>query len=268
MSLEKSLDEIINDKKTLQNSRVSNKISRRQFFKNERPVSYYKARFLSLFNLIFRQFLTFDLQKNEYFFINSARRNYHEPWTHDLYEGSVNKSSGRVSKQTYRPVSKVLNAKYQRAISYRVKIENLHYELTEDDLNGLFKRIGPVTKLKIKYDRSGRSTGIAYVNFEKIEDARNAISQFNGANAAGQPITLTLDLQPPHKQQRKTNSLFNRISNFKVKSLYERKSLNKYRPHKREENKYKTQEDLDNELDKYMNIAIQSKNTEKPMAID
>ncbi|CCJ29857.1 unnamed protein product [Pneumocystis jirovecii] len=235
MSLEKSLDDIINDRKISRNSRTSDWILRRRFFKNARLAPYYKS-------------------------INFYKRNYNEPWTHDLYEGLAEKPVGRISKQLYRPPSK--------GLSYRVKIENLHYELTEDDLNGLFKKIGPVTKLSIKYDRSGRSTGTAYVNFERIEDAHNAINQFNGANAAGQPITLTLDLQPPHKPQKGTGSLFSRISNFKVKPLYRRRSFSTQKLYKKEKGKYKTQEDLDNELDKYMNVAIQSKDVEKPMVID
>ncbi|KAG4300910.1 hypothetical protein PCK1_002987 [Pneumocystis canis] len=236
MSLEKSLDDIIYDKKRAQNSRISKWLSRKRFLKN-------------------RKFLRYS--KSIYFY----QRNYDEPWKHDLYEELLEKSSNtHIMKQSYQPVSK--------PVSYRVRIENLHYELTEDDLNSLFKRIGPVSKLNIKYDRSGRSTGIAYVNFEKIEDAHSAINQFNGANAAGQPITLTLDLQPPYKPQKKADSLFNRISSFKVNSLYQRRSSNTYRPYRRKNSEYKTQEDLDNELDKYMNVVIQSKNTEKPMVID
>ncbi|KTW27733.1 hypothetical protein T552_02173 [Pneumocystis carinii B80] len=191
---------------------------------------------------------------------NLYKRKYDEPWRHDLYEGSGENPSISGLKEAYEEEPK--------ALTYRVKVENLHYELTEDDLNGLFKRIGPVAKLNIKYDRSGRSTGIAFVNFERIEDAHNAINQFNGANAAGQPITLTLDLQPLRKSRRKSDSLFGRISDFKV-DAYRHKIFNNYRPYRKLRGEYKTQEDLDNELDKYMNVAIQSSNdTEKPMIID
>ncbi|EMR08368.1 hypothetical protein PNEG_03208 [Pneumocystis murina B123] len=263
MSLERSLDSIINSEKVFDNTGESS--------------------FFFCFNSPYRRLEIRDYQdgnQNDYFLkriglicilrhvfflrflgpIDLYKRNYNEPWTHDLYEGSGEKSSIGVSKQAYKQVPKPL--------SYRVKVENLHYELTEDDLNGLFKRIGPVSKLNIKYDRSGRSTGIAFVSFERIEDAHNAINQFNGANAAGQPITLTLDLQPSRKSQRKSDSLFGRISNFKV-DPYRRKLFNNYRSYRRLEGEYKTQEDLDNELDKYMNVAIQSSNdTEKPMVID
>ncbi|KAG5518098.1 hypothetical protein PMAC_003284 [Pneumocystis sp. 'macacae'] len=241
MSLEKSLDDIINDRRKSRNSQTSDWISRRRFFKNKRLAPYYKVKgvYCTCISVsyacrhVLGGFLALHLIISNP--ISFYKRNYDEPWIHDLYEGLTEKPVGRVSKQQYQPPSKV--------ISYRVRIENLHYELTEDDLN-----IGPVVKLSIKYDRSGRSTGVAYVNFEKIEDAHNAINQFNG-----QPITLTLDLQPPRKSQKETGSLISRISNFKIK---------------KEKGKYKTREDLDNELDKYMNVTVQSKDIEKPMIID
>jgi hypothetical protein len=50
---------------------------------------------------------------------------------------------------------------------------------------GLFTRIGPVSKLVLLYDRAGRSEGVAYVTYEEPEDARAAIREFDGANANG-----------------------------------------------------------------------------------
>ncbi|KAJ0387496.1 hypothetical protein COL922a_002120 [Colletotrichum nupharicola] len=55
----------------------------------------------------------------------------------------------------------------------------------------LFNRIGPVVKLDLKYDRAGRSEGIAFVTMSTREDAQEAIKEFDGANANGQPIKLS-----------------------------------------------------------------------------
>lgn len=52
-------------------------------------------------------------------------------------------------------------------------------------LQELFRRIGPITKLQLRYDRSGRSEGVAFVTYEEREDAMEAVKQFDGANANG-----------------------------------------------------------------------------------
>lgn len=49
----------------------------------------------------------------------------------------------------------------------------------------LFNRIGPLVKLSLVYDRAGRSEGIAYVIYESAQDAKEAIRQYDGANAKG-----------------------------------------------------------------------------------
>ena len=56
----------------------------------------------------------------------------------------------------------------------------------------LFTRIAPITSLSLRFDRAGRSTGTAYVTYASISAANRAIREFDGANAAGQPIRLTL----------------------------------------------------------------------------
>jgi len=40
-------------------------------------------------------------------------------------------------------------------------------------------------KLEMKYDRAGRSEGTAFVTYESHADAKEAIKEYNGANAAG-----------------------------------------------------------------------------------
>lgn len=49
----------------------------------------------------------------------------------------------------------------------------------------LFKRIGRVQRLQLRYDRAGRSEGTAYVTYDSKDDALEAIRQFDGANANG-----------------------------------------------------------------------------------
>ncbi|KAJ9612407.1 hypothetical protein H2200_004004 [Cladophialophora chaetospira] len=113
----------------------------------------------------------------------------------------------------------------------KLRVENLHYDLTEDDIwvgllklrkgcgiyvpQDLFQRIAPVQDAKLRYDRAGRSEGLAFVTYEHVADARAAIREFDGANAKGQPIRLTLVPLPrrdnPFDRVENPKSLFDRI---------------------------------------------------------
>jgi RNA recognition motif-containing protein len=70
----------------------------------------------------------------------------------------------------------------------KIRVANIHYDLTDDDLSELFQRIGPVSRLQLRYDRAGRSEGTAFVTYERREDAEEAVKQFDGANANGELI--------------------------------------------------------------------------------
>jgi THO complex subunit 4 len=78
----------------------------------------------------------------------------------------------------------------------------------------LFNRIGDVVDVRIKYDRAGRSEGIAFVSYRRTSDANQAIREFDGANAKGQPIRLTL------LQQQRRDNPFDRVEN--PRSLFDR----------------------------------------------
>jgi len=97
----------------------------------------------------------------------------------------------------------------------KLRVENLHYDLTEDDIYDLFTRIAPVVDARLRYDRAGRSEGVAFVTYQNVADARAAIRDFDGANAKGQPIRLTLMPLPrrdnPFDRVENPKSLFDRI---------------------------------------------------------
>lgn len=78
----------------------------------------------------------------------------------------------------------------------------------------MFSRIGDVIDVKIRYDRAGRSEGVAFVNYRRVSDANQAIREFDGANAKGQPIRLTL------QQQARRDNPFDRVEN--PRSLFDR----------------------------------------------
>ena len=68
----------------------------------------------------------------------------------------------------------------------------------------------------MRYDRAGRSDGVAFVTYDHVSDARKAITEFDGANAKGQPIRLSLVPLPsrrenPFDKVENPRSLFDRI---------------------------------------------------------
>ncbi|CAH0049440.1 unnamed protein product, partial [Clonostachys solani] len=111
-------------------------------------------------------------------------RNLDGEWVHDRYEENSYRKAPAPRRRQASPEAEAPGSK--------LRVENVHYDLTQDDLEELFKRIGPVTKLQLRYDRAGRSDGVAFVTYETKADAEQAIREFDGANANGQPIRLTL----------------------------------------------------------------------------
>ncbi|KAF9879895.1 hypothetical protein CkaCkLH20_02706 [Colletotrichum karsti] len=111
-------------------------------------------------------------------------RNLDSEWVHDRFEEHDSRRGPANRRRRDEP-------DHRDASSSKLRVENIHYELTSEDLEELFNRIGPVVKVDLKYDRAGRSEGVAFVTMQSREDAQEAIKEFDGANANGQPIKLS-----------------------------------------------------------------------------
>ncbi|EME44842.1 hypothetical protein DOTSEDRAFT_70785 [Dothistroma septosporum NZE10] len=143
--------------------------------------------------------------------------NLDEDWTHDRYEDDRHDRRDRRAPAPYddRP-----SRHGGLPGGTKIRVDNLHYELTEEDLRDLFERIGPTTSVRLLYDRADRSLGTAYVIYEDPRDARQAVDDFNGQMANGQPIRLQLmpsgpGPRPPvpliDRMEKPPRSLFDRI---------------------------------------------------------
>ena len=75
----------------------------------------------------------------------------------------------------------------------------------------LFERIGPVASVRLLYDRADRSEGVAFVIYEDHRDARQAVANFDGCNANGQPIRLTMMANSQNAGPSAKGSLLDRI---------------------------------------------------------
>ncbi|TFL01628.1 hypothetical protein BDV98DRAFT_655962 [Pterulicium gracile] len=129
-------------------------------------------------------------------------------WEHDLAPGAKRAPTGPrnglagLSKGTHFPNNKIM-------------VSNLHYEVTAKDLTTIFGQIGTLTKEPvIRYDKSGRSSGVAFCTYSSIAEATQAKNQFNGILAKGQPMHVVYDTPPPAKRSisgPSTASLLNRV---------------------------------------------------------
>ncbi|KAI5996258.1 hypothetical protein EDD15DRAFT_2251365 [Pisolithus albus] len=100
----------------------------------------------------------------------------------------------------------------------KLVVSNLHYEITPNNLVSIFGQVGTLVREPlIRYDRSGRSSGVAIVTFETAEEAERAKKQFEGKIAKGQPMEIAFDTTPPKRLRSAsmpgvpTSSLLNRI---------------------------------------------------------
>jgi len=73
-----------------------------------------------------------------------------------------------------------------------VVIDNLKYDVLEDDLRDLMEPIGPVESIKISYDSSGRSLGKAGVVFRSKYDAEQAVKEYHGVDIDGQKMKVEI----------------------------------------------------------------------------
>ncbi|CAG8728772.1 6471_t:CDS:2, partial [Acaulospora morrowiae] len=127
-----------------------------------------------------------------------SRGNVEGQWSHDLYEDARPNNGQRNNVASIqRNSSNVSNS------NSKLVVENLFYEVTQDELQNLFSECGPVKKVYLHYDRAGRSTGVADVTFEDPADAETALRRHNGKVLGGQQMRIKL---APTKQTQKGSS--------------------------------------------------------------
>ncbi|KAJ7185750.1 hypothetical protein C8R46DRAFT_1061625 [Mycena filopes] len=140
----------------------------------------------------------------------APRGNIDAQWVHDMADGN----NKHVPRGPAGPRTPGMDA----GPSTRLVVTNLHYEISPKDLTAIFGQIGTlVSEPQIRYDRSGRSSGMATVAFETVGEATRARNQFDGILARGQPMSVAFDAGPPRQPRVRsssaptTASLLNRI---------------------------------------------------------
>lgn len=70
-------------------------------------------------------------------------------------------------------------------------VGNLSYSVRESDLRSVMEEYGIVESVKLIMDRAtNRSKGFAFIEMPNVGEAKNAISELNGAEYAGRPMVV------------------------------------------------------------------------------
>jgi cold-inducible RNA-binding protein len=76
-------------------------------------------------------------------------------------------------------------------MSTRLYVGNLSFDTTQDDLQDLFAEAGFVREATVIQNRdTGKSRGFAFVMMSSNEEARTAITKFNGHAFQGRHLTV------------------------------------------------------------------------------
>ena len=69
-------------------------------------------------------------------------------------------------------------------------MNNLKLEIDNAALYKVFAKCGPLVKCKINVDKFERSLGSAFLEYEKLSDAIQAVQEFNDKELEGQKIKV------------------------------------------------------------------------------
>ncbi|XP_010028763.2 RNA-binding protein 39 [Eucalyptus grandis] len=87
----------------------------------------------------------------------------------------------------------------------RLYVGNLHTNLTTEQLKKIFEPFGEVELVQLPLDESGHCKGFGFVQFARLEDARNALS-LNGLEIAGRTIKVSAITDQAGTQDVGTNA--------------------------------------------------------------
>jgi len=182
-------------------------------------------------------------------------RGINDQWKHDKYDDN---NGGRNRRQIF---SRIGNRSGGSSNS-SVLVTNLHWEVSESDLKKLFEEVGDVSKVRIKYDKAGRSDGEATVVFTSRSDAQDAVDKFDGYELNGMEMKVEIDYSHSSRDNNNDSrkgrgSILSRLGKgkgFKNRQNNSRNDRfnNNRNSRGRNQRETITKEMLDEEMDRYM----------------
>ncbi|KAK9900635.1 hypothetical protein P389DRAFT_166082 [Cystobasidium minutum MCA 4210] len=80
----------------------------------------------------------------------------------------------------------------------KIQVSNLPTDVTDNQIRELFSQtVGPVTRVSLVYDKHGKSTGTANIDFKRPADAQNAFNSYNTRLVDGnKPMKVEIIFDP------------------------------------------------------------------------
>merc|ERR1719315_305196 len=75
----------------------------------------------------------------------------------------------------------------------KISISNLHFGVTDNDIQELFKTCGNMKSSAVHHDSNGQSLGTAHVIYAQPAAASQAMKQFNGVLLDGRPLKIVVE---------------------------------------------------------------------------
>jgi len=125
-------------------------------------------------------------------------------WKHDMFEQAQTEEGQRSNNRPRRNEGRVASLE----TGTKVLVTNLDYGVSEDDLKELFEQCGEIKRVRIRYDKAGRSQGSGEVVFAKRSDASDAIRKYNTVELDGKPMNVSLAPAPVQRSRSENDGLF------------------------------------------------------------
>ena len=85
-----------------------------------------------------------------------------------------------------------------------IYVGNLDFQITEEDLRGIFEEYGNVSEAKIITDKfSGRSKGFGFVTMDSDEEGKKAIEELNGSTVEDRQIVVNVAREKTESSNRR-----------------------------------------------------------------
>ncbi|KAK3810197.1 MAG: hypothetical protein J3Q66DRAFT_352390 [Benniella sp.] len=151
--------------------------------------------------------------------------------THEAAENAIKHVNGmllndkkvfvghHISKKERQSKVEEMKAKFTN-----VYIKNLDPEVSQDEVEALFAKYGPITSCVVASDDSGRSKGFGFINFENHEDAQRAVDELHDSDYKEKKLFVTR----AQKKNEREEELKKQYEQQKMEKLSKYQGVNLY----------------------------------------